>query len=219
MMAAIRVDRDSTMKDMGKQSQTAYGTDDPRYAARLARREAAWWKRWLDVQAPYRWNLRRLDPGFTLDIGCGIGRNLRHLSSNGVGVDHNPHAIEIARARGLTAFTADEFRASPFNTPARFDSLLLAHVVEHMSESEAIALLTAYLHTLKADGKIIIITPQELGYRSDPTHVQFMDFAALRRIAKASHLAPVKEFSFPFPRPFGRIFKYNEFVSVNQKLP
>jgi SAM-dependent methyltransferase len=216
-MAAIRVGRDSMMKDMDKQSQTAYGTDDPRYAARLARREAVWWKRLLDVQAPYRWNLRRLQPGFTLDVGCGIGRNLLHLMGNGVGVDHNAHSVEIARARGLQALTADEFRASSFNALARFDSLLLAHVVEHMSESHAIALLQSYLHTLKPNGKIIIITPQELGYRSDPTHVQFMDFAALKRIADACGLALVKEFSFPLPRPFGHIFKYNEFVSVNKK--
>src|SRR5689334_18506356 len=145
-----------------KQSKAAYTTADRRYAARLVTQEAAWWKRLLDVQAPYRWNLRRLQPGFTLDIGCGIGRNLLHLAGNGIGVDHNAHSVEIARARGLQALTADEFRASPFNAPARFDSLLLAHVVEHMDESQAIALLQSYLHTLKSGGKIIIITPQEL---------------------------------------------------------
>ena len=46
------------------------------YAERLETLETARWKRVLDVQAPYRWNLRRLGLGFTLDIGCGIGRNL-----------------------------------------------------------------------------------------------------------------------------------------------
>ena len=200
-----------------ERTKTAYTTADRRYAARLVAREAAWWKRLLDVQAPYRWNLRRLQPGFTLDVGCGIGRNLLHLAGDGVGVDHNAHSVEIARARGLRAFTADEFCASPFNAPARFDSLLLAHVVEHMNESEAIALLTVYLHTLKPNGKIIIITPQELGYRSDPTHIQFMDFAALKRIAGAVSGKFVREFSFPLPRPFGHVFKYNEFVHVSLK--
>ena len=198
-----------------KQSKTAYDTADPHYAARLVTLEAVWWKRLLNVQAPYRWNLRRLQPGFTLDIGCGIGRNLLHLA--GVGIDHNPGSVEIARARGLRAFTPDEFQASPFNAAARFDSLLLAHVVEHMTESDALALLNTYLHTLKPQGKVIFITPQELGYRSDPTHVQFMDMAALKRIACAVQLEPVKEFSFPLPRPFGRVFKYNEFVLVSKK--
>jgi SAM-dependent methyltransferase len=201
-----------------KQSKTAYSTADRRYAARLVTREAVWWKRLLDVQAPYRWNLRRLQPGFTLDIGCGIGRNLLHLAGNGVGVDHNAHSVEIARARGLEAFTPGEFQASPFNAPCRFDSLLLAHVVEHMTESEAIDLLTAYLHALKPQGNVIFITPQELGYRSDPTHVQFMDTAALKRIAGAARLEPVKAFSFPLPRPFGRVFTYNETLLVAKKI-
>lgn len=198
-----------------KQSKTAYTTADRRYSARLVTKEAIWWKRLLDVQAPYRWNLRRLQPGFTLDIGCGIGRNLLHLAGNGVGIDHNPHSVEIARARGLRAFTPDEFHASPFDAPAHFDSLLLSHVVEHMSEDQAIALLEAYLHTLKSHGKVILITPQELGYRSDSTHVQFMDFAALNRIAGAVRIKPIREFSFPFPRSLGRFFKYNEFVHVS----
>ena len=201
-----------------RQTKTTYTTADRRYAERLSTKEAVWWKRWLDVQAPYRWNLRRLQPGFTLDIGCGIGRNLLHLSGNGVGVDHNPHAIEIARARGLRAFTPDEFQSSPFNRPAHFDSLLLAHVVEHMTAGNAVNLLKAYLHALKPQGQVIFITPQELGYRSDPTHVQFMDTEALRQIAGAAGLAPSAAFSFPLPRLFGRLFKYNEFVVVAKKI-
>ncbi|HKP13731.1 MAG TPA: class I SAM-dependent methyltransferase [Blastocatellia bacterium] len=200
-----------------RETKTAYTTADRRYAARLATRGSAWWKRWLDVQAPYRWNLRRLQPGFTLDIGCGIGRNLLHLAGDGVGVDHNPHSVEMARARGLQAFTPAEFEASPFNAAGRFDSLLLSHVVEHMTEPEAIRLLESYLHALRAGGQVIQITPQESGYRTDPTHVEFMDFAALNRIACAVKIKPVKQFSFPFPRSFGRLFRYNEFVHVSLK--
>ncbi|MCP4245603.1 MAG: methyltransferase type 11, partial [bacterium] len=93
--------------------------DDPtqseEYAARLVRREDARWKRWLNVQAPYRWNLRRLGLGFTLDVGCGIGRNL--LALDGVGVDHNATAVAAARGRGLTAHTAEEFPATEFASP------------------------------------------------------------------------------------------------------
>src|SRR5207247_11057189 len=73
------------------------------YADRLIGLQMARWKRWLDVQAPFRWNLRRLDPGFTLDIGCGIGRNLLHLRGHSVGVDTNEHCVRTARARGLVA--------------------------------------------------------------------------------------------------------------------
>ena len=72
------------------------GTDAPDYAARLQTLEQARWKQLLDVQAPYRWNIRRLELGRTLDVGCGLGRNLAHLDGRGVGVDHNPASIVVA---------------------------------------------------------------------------------------------------------------------------
>ena len=192
-------------------------TEDLEYSAWLIHKEERWWKKIFDVQAPYRWNLRRLKPGFTLDIGCGIGRNLLHLKGNGVGLDHNAYSVAIARARGQQAFTPDEFQQSEYNAPARFDSILLSHLAEHMTADEATALLQSYLHLLKPGGQVIFITPQEAGYRSDPTHVQFMDFAALRGITGALELSLAKEYSFPFPRAFGSLFKYNEFVSVSKK--
>ena len=193
-------------------------TKDQVYTRRLVTEECRWWKKALDVQAPYRWNLRRLSPGFTLEIGCGIGRNLIHLNGHGVGIDHNFRSIEIAKLRGLQAFTPEEFEETSFRAVDTFDSILLAHVVEHMTESEAARLLARYLHLLKPKGQVILITPQEYGYRSDQTHVQFMDFEALRRVVAKLNLIPVKQYSFPFPRFFGRLFKYNEFVVVGKKM-
>jgi len=192
-------------------------TDEFGYSARLLKKEGVWWKKLLDVQAPYRWNLRRLNPGFTIDIGCGLGRNLLHLNGNGVGIDHNAHAVEIARSRGLQAFTIEGFRESPFNRAASFDSILLSHVAEHLTEPEVVDMLRAHLPLLKPGGQVIIICPQDYGYRSDPTHIQFLDFGRLRCIAHQAGLMPVKEYSFPFPRVFGHLFKYNEFVAVSRK--
>lgn len=196
---------------------SATDTKDLAYASRLLARESKWWKRLLDVQAPFRWNLRRLNPGFTLDIGCGIGRNLINLNGNGIGVDHNEHSVEIAKSRGLKAFTPEDFNKSSYNQPNSFDSILLAHVAEHMTEAEAVSLLAAYLYLLKPQGQVILITPQELGFRADPSHVQFIDFNAQNRILLKAGLISLREFSFPFPRFFGRFFKYNEFVSVSRR--
>jgi len=194
-----------------------FDTRDPNYTARLVAIQSAWWKKWLDVQAPYRWNLKRLHLGFTLDVGCGIGRNIVNLDGHGVGLDHNADFVEIARTRGLQAFTPEGFRASPFNAAERFDSILLAHVVEHMTEAEATNLVREYLPCLKRDGRIVLIAPQEAGYRSDPTHVQFMNFEALRRVAGAAGLTHLREYSFPFARSVGRYFRHNEFVSISRK--
>jgi 2-polyprenyl-3-methyl-5-hydroxy-6-metoxy-1,4-benzoquinol methylase len=192
-------------------------TEDCEYSARLLTKEAVWWKSLLDVQAPYRWNLKRLQPGFTLDIGCGLGRNLLHLNGNGVGIDHNQHAVEIARSRGLQAFTIQAFQTSSLNQTALFDSILMSHVAEHLMEGDVLKLLKAHIPLLKPNGQVILICPQEYGYRSDSTHVQFLDFAKLRGIACEAGLIPVREYSFPLPRVFGHLFKYNEFVSISRK--
>ena len=191
-------------------------TRDSEYAERLETLSGAGWKRWLDVQAPYRWNIRRLELGYTLDVGCGIGRNLVHLGGHGVGVDHNARAIEVARARGCTAFTPAEFAASEFAREARFDALLCAHVVEHMRFEEASALLGAHLRFVRPGGQVALLAPQQAGFRSDPTHVEFMDLARLRQLLEAHGLVCERAFSFPFPRVVGRVFPHNEFIVVGR---
>jgi 2-polyprenyl-3-methyl-5-hydroxy-6-metoxy-1,4-benzoquinol methylase len=187
-------------------------TSGPDYAHRLARLQTTWWKRVLGVQAPYRWNLRRLRLGFTLDIGCGIGRNLVNLDGRAVGVDHNSEAVDIAVNHGLTVFTPDEFQRSQFASPGTFDSLLAAHVIEHLSRPDALELLRTYLPFVRSDGAVVLITPQERGFRSDPSHVDFVDFSALEMICDELGLTVQRSYSFPFPRVFGKVFTYNEFV-------
>jgi SAM-dependent methyltransferase len=188
-------------------------TETREYTERLLAKQTAWWKRALHVQAPYRWNLRRLDLGFTLDVGCGIGRNLAHLGG-GVGVDHNADSVAVVRARGFDGYTPEEFRASPWSNGRQFDSLLFAHVLEHMGREAGFALIDAYLPYLKHGGKVCVITPQERGYRSDRTHEFFVDFAAIQDAFAQNGLTPVRQFSFPFPRWAGEAFVYNEFVAV-----
>lgn len=190
---------------------------DREYTRRLVRLQRVWWKRWLDVQAPYRRNLLQMQPGLTLEVGCGIGRNLGHLGGNGVGVDMNRHSVLAARGLGLRAYTPEEFRGSEWDRPARFDSLLLSHVAEHMRRDQLVSLLREHLGYIRPGGQLILITPQERGFRSDPTHVEFMDTAALRGVADELGLLPVRDYSHPFPRAFGRLFVYNEFVSVSRK--
>jgi 2-polyprenyl-3-methyl-5-hydroxy-6-metoxy-1,4-benzoquinol methylase len=185
------------------------------YTRRLQRLSGARWKRFLDVQAPYRWNLRRLDLGRTLDIGCGIGRNLAHLDGDGaVGVDHNASSVHACRAQGFEAYTVEEFQAGPHARAGAFDSLLAAHLVEHMTEPEAVGILGSYLPYLRPGGRVVLITPQERGQVSDPTHVRFVDFGASARLAASLGLIVERQYSFPLPRAAGTLFRYNEFVTI-----
>lgn len=193
-------------------------TSDVTYAEWLKYHDSIWWKRLLDVQRPYRRHLRSLELGFVLDVGCGLGRNLNNLAGNGVGVDHNPELVASARARGFTAFLPDEFLASEYGTPQRFDALLMSHVAEHMHFDEARALLGTYLPFLREGGRAVLITPQQVGFRSDPTHVEFFDFALLTKLAEAVGLQVLKHYSFPFPQFAGRLFRHNEFVLIAKKV-
>ena len=173
--------------------------------------QGAWWKRILPVQLPYRLNIKRQHLGRTLDIGCGIGRNLQALSADSIGIDHNAHVRRAGQERRPAGHDAEEFLASDEARPASFDGFLVAHVLEHMDEEEGRELLRSYLPYLRPGGAVFIVCPQEVGYRSDPTHVRFTTGEDIERVCREVGLTPQRSYSFPFPRPFGRVFIYNEF--------
>jgi 2-polyprenyl-3-methyl-5-hydroxy-6-metoxy-1,4-benzoquinol methylase len=187
------------------------------YADRLEARQTSRWRKYLGVQLPYRWNLRRLSPGFMLDVGCGVGRNLAHVDGHGIGVDPNAACVETARSRGLRAYVPAEFERLAAAEGWRFDSLLLAHVLEHVGFDPGAALVRQYLPYLRPEGRVILITPQQAGYRSDATHVEFMDDDRLRALCARVGLTVTRSASFPFPRLAGRLFTYNEFVVVARR--
>lgn len=191
-------------------------TRDADYTRRLARGGRPQWVDRL-VQAPYRWNLRRQQLGVTLDVGCGVGRYLEHLPAGSLGVDHNPHSVEVARVRGLPAMTVDEWSRAEERYVGHFDSLLVAHVIEHLEQGEGSALLEQYLPALRPGGAVFLICPQERGYRSDPTHITWTTGSDLQALARAVGLHPGPWRSFPFPRAAGRLFTHNEFTLRAQK--
>jgi SAM-dependent methyltransferase len=193
-------------------------TDTPDYAERLRSKQHLWWKRMLHVQAPYHWNMRRQHLGRTLDVGCGIGRNLGILSPGSVGVDHNSESIALARAKGYQACTVQEFLDGELAVPASFDGLLVAHVIEHMDREQALKLLGEYLPFVRPGGRVFLVCPQERGYASDPTHVWFAQGEDLAGLVETLGLELERTFSFPFPRKAGKLFIYNEFC-VTARIP
>lgn len=195
-------------------------TSQPEYTDRLAASTAPrhGWRRWLDPQRPYRWNIRRLGLGRVLDVGCGVGRNLAHLDGNGVGIDHNPASVLAARARGLRAHVTDEFAASSDAVLASFDSLLFAHVLEHMTQPEASDLVRQYLPYLVAGGRVVVICPQQRGQRSDSTHVTFMPAELIGSVLGDAGVRVERASSFPFPRVVGRWFTHNETIVIGRAI-
>jgi 2-polyprenyl-3-methyl-5-hydroxy-6-metoxy-1,4-benzoquinol methylase len=149
-----------------------------------------------------------------LDVGCGIGMNLRFTSTESAGVDHNEHSVAEARAAGLTAYSPKEFHARAEQYHEYFDSMLVAHVVEHMDRASAVSLLEEYLPYLRPSARIVLITPDEGGYATDPTHVRFVDFAASRELVESVGCSVKRSYAFPIPRFAGKTRRGNEFVVV-----
>jgi SAM-dependent methyltransferase len=191
-------------------------TTDPAYAERLAASVAPrrGWRRVVDPQIPYRWNLRRLHLGRTLDIGCGVGRNLAHLTAGSVGVDHNTTSVDIARGRGLVAYSPEGFLGSTDAVPGSFDSLLFAHVLEHLTLDGAVGLVRAYLPMRREHGAVVVICPQQRGQGSDPTHVTYLTPQRIGGLLTGLGLHVERSSSFPFPAFAGRWFAHNETVVV-----
>ena len=185
-------------------------TEGRDYAERLRAKQNAPWKKALDVQRPYRRNLQRQELGRTLDVGCGIGRQLAWLAPGSVGVDHNEHSVAVAREAGHTAYTVNDFLASEHAHAGAFESMVLSHVVEHMDWDSGIALVRSYLPYIQPGGRVMFIVPQEVGFRSDSTHVRFFDGDDLVRFSREIGLEPGRPWSFPFPRATGKAFIYNE---------
>jgi SAM-dependent methyltransferase len=152
-------------------------------------------------------------------VGCGVGRILGYLAPDAVGVDTNPTAVAHCRSSGFEAHSPDELEALK---PAPFDALVLAHVLEHLQYDDAVALAGTYLRYLRPGARVVLVCPQERGFRSDPTHVQRHDLEALQAMCQELKLEPVETRSFPLPRWAGRWFVYNEFVviaSISEAAP
>ncbi|MBX7267152.1 class I SAM-dependent methyltransferase [Micromonospora sp. Llam7] len=202
---------------MRRARQGPTATEGADYTQRLRRLSGARWKRLLDVQAPYRWNLRRLRLGRTLDVGSGLGRNLINLGTGAVGVDHNPTSVAHARNLGLTAYTTEEFLRSEYARPDAFDSVLAAHLLEHLPAEQAREVVASYLPFVRSGGRVVFITPQERGYHSDASHVRFVGFTEAAETCRELGLTVLRQYSFPFHRAAGKLFTYNEFVTVARR--
>jgi hypothetical protein len=86
-----------------------------------------------------------------------------------------------------------------------------------MDHPTRVELLQSYLHLIRPRGKVIMITPQEKGQASDPTHVELVGFEEQAALGQSFGLKLIKSYSFPFMRFMGPYWIYNEFISVWSK--
>ncbi len=96
--------------------------------------------------------------GPVLDVGCNRGEVLLVLRERGLdvtGLEPNPAAAEAARAHGLDVIAEPIERAEL--PPARFRSVLLSQVLEHVDEPHDV--LRRLRPAVRDDGRLYVVVP------------------------------------------------------------
>jgi 2-polyprenyl-3-methyl-5-hydroxy-6-metoxy-1,4-benzoquinol methylase len=115
-----------------------------------------------------------------LDIGCGRGEFLELMREKGVaarGIDLSAESVNLCRAKGLAAETADLF-AYLRETPAgSLDGIFCSQVVEHLPPGRLPEFVALTREVLSRDGLLAIETPNPeclaifaTHFYLDPTH-------------------------------------------------
>lgn len=134
--------------------------------------------------------------GRVLDVGAGQGENVAWLRDRGhdvVGLEPNPRAVEICRARGLPVIQGS-LESAELETES-FDTVLLSQVIEHLTDP--VASLGVVRRLLRPGGRVVLLTPNVEGFPARlfglewahwhvPYHVYLYGPGQLRRLLIAS---------------------------------
>ena len=148
---------------------------------------SVWHYRPLDLTPTsdlYYYLFLRDAPRPLLDIGCSVGNLLSIDPERSVGIDLDPHAVEVARSRGLSADVGDLNAPLPYDERS-FGCVNCRHVIEHVWQPEQ---LLAEIHrVLRPQGRLVLLTPDfRHAFRTfydDHTHVRPLTRESLRRLA------------------------------------
>ena len=152
--------------------------------------------------------------GYVLDIGCGLAPYLARYTDISLGIDACEANVGVCRRKGIQTIWAD---VNAFVQEKAFDTVLLAHVLEHLSEPNR-ALENAYLST-KIGGRIIVIVPGLVSFLVGLNNLvghkqfineQYVDYYLLRKGCRK-----LKSYTFP-PFGFPYFSKYQELRLIYQ---
>jgi len=128
---------------------------------------------WPYTRTRMAWVVRQCATSQTiLEIGCGDGALLARLAQAGsavAGVDLDATAVELANRmfahRGLRGEFFTDLRAVEHR---RFDAVVLAEVIEHLDDAEA--MLVRVVDLLSVQGRLVLTTPIRLLERPLDVH-------------------------------------------------
>jgi SAM-dependent methyltransferase len=93
-----------------------------------------------------------------LDIGCGCGIFMKHLTRYGevVGVDRSAEALHFCQQRGISYLLQGDAATLPFS-PNTFDLLTANDLLEHLDDD--ITSLRGFFALLKPGGRLFVFVP------------------------------------------------------------
>lgn len=148
---------------------------------------------------PYFNNL----PGRVLEVGCGKGVMLSMLKEKGIpayGIDLSDTTVEYCRSKGLEALRSDALTHLKTLPGESLGGIFCAHVIEHLSPDDGVALLRECFRVLKPGGRLVLITPNARDLRTterfwlDLTHVRLYPEKLLHFLAKKEGFRSVVSF-------------------------
>jgi SAM-dependent methyltransferase len=149
--------------------------------------------------------LRRYEPGYFLEIGCGRGELLPWLSRlghHGVGLEISPTAWEVAAAEasrnapGVRVVSDDATLIGE-----QFDYVLALEVLEHIEDDHAA--LRKWREWLAPDGRLILSVPAHMAMWSAADvvggHFRRYERVALQKVLEDAGLQVEVFWSYGFP--------------------
>ena len=148
---------------------------------------------------------RYLDTAHMLDFGCGTGTVIKRLSLLGQvdGFDTSKFALSAAKLRNPKSNLYSQLDEIPAST---FSAVVSIHVFEHLEPPELSSAIEILVRSLRADGRLLIVTPQFDGFAhkrtgslwsgfSDNTHCNLMTAQNVRDLLSRNGFSPIKEFT------------------------
>ena len=142
-------------------------------------------------------------PSRVLDAGCGFGRvasTLTKLGPTAIGVDADPHLIELAREDEDTRFLVDDLSTLDLRTEQEFHCIVLAgNVVPYLADGSLPAVIERLADHLAPGG--YLVAGFALG-DAVPEHAAPVDLRVYDRLADAAGLSFIARYATWDKQPF-----------------
>jgi len=169
-----------------------------------------------------RWYVRMvrryIGDGPYLDFGCGTGHLLRRLAEHGPASGFEISAFSAASARRTAAGCPVHMTLEDIPR-AQFRALTAIHVLEHLDDETAAAVLTCWRWVLVPGGRALVVMPDPAGKAralsgegwtgyQDPTHINLKPHAQWRQFLVDAGFTVLREGSDGLWNvPYGRLPK------------